>query len=201
MRNELRGSRQNEEDWYKYISEGVRRVHKENPHVIILVSGLNFDLDLSFLQKKPLAVGLENKIVYEVHWYSFSQDQESWRVQPLNRICNKTTQSFIDNSAFLTYGDNPVPLFLGEFGFDQRGVNRADNFYMTCLLAYAAERNLDWGLWALQGSYYLRQGQAGTEETFGALNAEWRHPRNPKFIERLRFMQTLTQGIKNSTEI
>ncbi|GAY39204.1 hypothetical protein CUMW_042570 [Citrus unshiu] len=192
LRNELRGPRQNEPDWYKYISEGARVVHKRNPHVLVFVSGLNFDLDLSFLQKRPLALDLDNKLVYEIHWYSFSQDQNMWKTQPTNIVCYKVTQSFINRAVFLTTCKNPAPLVLSEFGFDQREVNLADNLYMTCLMAYAAETDLDWALWALQGSYYLRGGLKGAEETFGALDSTWQRPRNPNFLERLRFLQTKT---------
>lgn len=197
MRNELRGPRQNEPDWYKYISEGARVVHKRNPHVLVFVSGLNFDLDLRFLQKRPLALDLDNKLVYEIHWYSFSQDQNMWKTQPTNIVCYKVTQSFINRAVFLTTRKNPAPLVLSEFGFDQREVNLADNLYMTCLMAYAAETDLDWALWALQGSYYLRGGLKGAEETFGALDSTWQHPRNPNFLERLRFLQTKTHGMVN----
>lgn len=197
MRNELRGARQNEPDWYKYFSEGARVVHKRNPHVLVFVSGLNFDLDLSFLQKRPLALDLDNKLVYEIHWYSFSQDQNMWKTQPTNIVCNKVTQSFINRAVFLTTCKNPAPLVLSEFGFDQREVNLADNLYMTCLMAYAAETDLDWALWALQGSYYLRGGLKGAEETFGALDSTWQHPRNPNFLERLRFLQRKTHGMVN----
>ncbi|KAJ4711988.1 Endoglucanase [Melia azedarach] len=199
LRNELRGPRQNVDDWYYYVSDGVSIVNQLNPSVLILVSGLSFDTDLSILKGKPLALGLDNKIVYEVHWYSFSQDQNNWINQPSNLVCGTTTQSFIDKSAFLTYGDNPVPLLLSEFGIDQTNKNLADNFYITCLMAYAAERDLDWALWTLQGSYYLREGIPGHEDLFGALDEEWRQQRNPNFIQRLWFMQKMNQDPNSQT--
>ncbi|KAL5749990.1 hypothetical protein ACOSP7_024593 [Xanthoceras sorbifolium] len=193
IRNELRGSRQNEHDWYRYIGRGARMVHKANPDVLVIVSGLTWGTDLSFLRQKSLGLDLNNKLVYETHWYSFSGDQQIWEVQPLNRVCAKSTQSLINNSGFLTSGRNPVPLFLSEFGFDQRGQNRADNRFSSCFMAYAAEKDLDWGLWALQGSYYLREGHTRAEETFGILDINWDHLRNPKFLKRLRFMQRMIQ--------
>ncbi|KAK2664175.1 hypothetical protein Ddye_002749 [Dipteronia dyeriana] len=56
LRNELRGSRQNEQDWYRYIVKGARMVHKANPDVLVIVSGLNWGTDLSFLRKNLWAL-------------------------------------------------------------------------------------------------------------------------------------------------
>jgi hypothetical protein len=47
------------------------------------------------------------------------------------------------------------PVFLSEFGVDNRGSNVADNRYWGCVAAAAAGLDLDWALWALQGSYLI----------------------------------------------
>ncbi|XP_048230722.1 glycosyl hydrolase 5 family protein isoform X2 [Ricinus communis] len=195
MRNELRGPYQNEHDWYKYIQEGARMVHKLNPEVLVLVSGLVWGTDLSFLKKKPLHLGLnlDNKLVYEAHWYSFSGDPKVWEVQPLNRICDLKTQIQVDLSGFVITGENPVPLFLGEVGIDQRGVNRADNRFFTCFLAYVAENDLDWGLWAFQGSYYFKEGIAGPDENYGLMNFDWNYLRSPEFDDRIWLIKRMIQ--------
>ncbi|RHN44352.1 putative cellulase [Medicago truncatula] len=70
LRNELRGPGQNNDNWYKYMSQGVTTVHKANPNVLVFVSGLNYDTDLSFLKTKPLNVNIGDKLVYEVHSYA-----------------------------------------------------------------------------------------------------------------------------------
>ncbi|KAF8379617.1 hypothetical protein HHK36_029058 [Tetracentron sinense] len=193
MRNELRGPRQNKQDWYRYIQRGARKIHKANPNVLVIVSGLNYDTDLSFLGRKPLGIDLDNKLVYEAHWYSFSGQQGEWEVQPLNWVCANATRRIDERVGFVTQGENPVPLFVSEFGVDQRGVNQADNQFLSCFLAFATERDLDWAIWALQGSYYLRNGQAGFEETYGVLDIGWDHPRNPKFQERFGLIQEMIQ--------
>lgn len=189
LRNELRGTRQNEHDRYKYILRGAREVHQANPNVLILLSGLTWGTDLSFLKMKSPESNFDNKLVYEAHWYSFSGDSKIWELQPLNRVCAKATKWFNDQNGFLISNDNPFPLLLGEFGFDQRGEKQADNGFLTCLVAYVAERDLDWGLWALQGSYYHREGNIGAEETFGVLDFNWKHLRNPTFQRRFRLLQ------------
>ncbi|KAK4843442.1 hypothetical protein QYF36_008066 [Acer negundo] len=193
LRNELRGPRQNQPDWYKYISQGAKMVHQENPNVLVLVSGLSYGTDLSFLKNQTLGFNLDNKLVYESHWYSWTINSHGWEGQPLNKACAQTIQTVIDHSGFVTDGDNPIPLFLGEFGIDQRGTNNADNRFINCFFAYAAQNGFSWSLWALQGSYYLREGKLQLEEVFGVLNANWDTIRNPKFIKRLQVLQRFGQ--------
>ncbi|KAL5747583.1 hypothetical protein ACOSP7_024592 [Xanthoceras sorbifolium] len=185
LRNELRGPRQNPSDWYKYISEGAKLVHGVNPDVLVVVSGLSYGTDLSFLKNQPLGVNLDNKLVYESHWYS-------WTI--VNKDCAESKQVVYDHSGFVMDGDNPVPLFLGEFGIDQRGTSEADNKFFNCFMEYAAQYDFGWSLWALQGSYYLREGQLEHEEVFGVLNANWDTIRNPEFIKRLQSLEKFGQG-------
>ncbi|XP_031272727.1 glycosyl hydrolase 5 family protein-like [Pistacia vera] len=190
-RNEPHGARENENDWLKYIGIGAIMIHRANPHVLVPVSGIKYSRDFSFLKEKPfLSNNLDNKLVYEAHWYKFSEEHSDiWDVQPLNRVCAESSLYMMDHSAFLTDGDNPVPLFLGEFGLNQQDLTDSERRYMSCIKAFIAERDFDWGLWALQGGYYLREGKTGTEETFGVLNGNWDQLRNPKFIESLHFLQ------------
>ncbi|GFZ16440.1 cellulase (glycosyl hydrolase family 5) protein [Actinidia rufa] len=192
MRNEFRGPRQNENDWYQYIEMGSTAIHKESPNVLVIVSGLSFATNLGFLKKKPLALNLTSKLVYEAHWYSFSNPTHKWLFQT-NGFCATATQWFTDQSGFLISGPNPVPLFVSEFGVDQRGVNERDNRYLGCLLAHLAENDMDWALWTLQGSYMLREGRVGMEEMYGLLDAEWAHVRDPKMLDKLQLVQQMTQ--------
>ncbi|KAJ6313481.1 hypothetical protein OIU77_014889 [Salix suchowensis] len=53
LRNELRGPKQNVNDWYRYMQKGAEAVHSANPDVIVILSGLNYDKDLSFLRNRP----------------------------------------------------------------------------------------------------------------------------------------------------
>ncbi|XP_010053198.2 glycosyl hydrolase 5 family protein [Eucalyptus grandis] len=193
VRNELRGPRQNEYDWYQYIRTAATKVHQANPNVLVILSGLNWASDLSFLRKRPVGLSLGRKLVYEAHWYSFSGDRKIWEVQPVDRVCANAVQRMEDQAGFLSSGPGAVPLFLGEFGFDQTGKSQADDRFLSCFMGYAAGKDLDWALWALQGSYYYRQGVVGPEETFGVLDFNWDGLRNPKFKERFQLVQTMVQ--------
>ncbi|KAJ0971495.1 hypothetical protein J5N97_019454 [Dioscorea zingiberensis] len=199
MRNELRGPRESEAAWYKNIAQGASKIHEANPDVLVIVSGLHYDTDLSFLLHRPLNSTYDNKLVFEAHWYSFGQRQ-AWANKSPNSVCSGATKMFDERAAFLTQGDDEAatPLFVSEFGVDQRGWNRADNRFLSCFLSFAAETDLDWALWTLQGSYYVRKGVVGLDETYGVLDANWDQPRNPKFQQRFRLIQQMLQDPDSS---
>ncbi|KMZ60197.1 hypothetical protein ZOSMA_5G00600 [Zostera marina] len=186
MRNELRGPKQTHASWYNHVTLGVRTINTVNPNVLIIVSGLNFDTDLSFLLSRPLPIH-SLKLVYEAHWYAFSEGkQEEWEspTHSPSHICSAVAERFHHRAGFM------APLFVSEFGMDQRGLNRADNHFMTCFLGFAAERDIDWAMWALQGSYYRRDGVDGFEESYGVLRSDWSGPKHQDFSTRFRLIQS-----------
>ncbi|KAG6575267.1 hypothetical protein SDJN03_25906, partial [Cucurbita argyrosperma subsp. sororia] len=195
LRNEIRGTRENANDWNNYITQGVTIVHNTNPDILVIVSGLNFDNDLRCLKEKPLNVtNLDNKLVFEVHLYSFSGDPESKFVQqPLNNICANIINGFVDHAGFVMDGPNPFPLFVSEYGYDQRESNDAENRFMSCFTSHLAQKDLDWALWTWQGSYYYREGQAEPTEVFGVLNSNWTIIQNPNFSKKFHLLQSMLQ--------
>lgn len=198
LRNELHGPRQYEADWYTYMSQGATAIHKANPNVLVVVSGLNYDTELQFLKTKPLNLDVGRKLVFETHLYSWSgigtlKLKDIWTKQPLNRICARTVTGIDDRAGFLTLGKNAFPLIFTEFGFDEQGSTEADNKFLTCLQTYLVGRDVDWGLWALQGGYYLREDQVQLEETFGVMDASWQHLRFPNFTQLFQLLQRKNQ--------
>ncbi|KAI4355020.1 hypothetical protein L6164_003838 [Bauhinia variegata] len=200
LRNELHGPRQNEGDWYTHISKAATEIHKENPNVLVVVSGLNYDTELQFLKKKPLKVNLGNKLVFETHLYAWSgigtlKLREIWNKQPLNRICAHSIEGIDERAGFLTMGKKAYPLIFTEFGFDQtQGTSdNVHNRFVSCLQTYLVGRDLDWGMWALQGGYYLREDQVSLEETFGILDANFSQLRYPQFADKFQLLQRKNQ--------
>lgn len=191
LRNELRGPRQNVNDWYKYMQQAAEAVHFENPDILNILSGLNFDLDLSFIKQQPVRLSFTNKLVYEVHWYGFS-DGSVWADGNADQVCKRMLDSFMNRAGFLI--NQGYPLFLSEFGGDLRGGDVNDNRYLNCLMSIAADIDLDWALWTLTGSYYLREGAIGMEEYFGILNSDWSGVRNSTFLQRISSIQDPFQG-------
>ncbi|URD86212.1 glycosyl hydrolase family 5 protein [Musa troglodytarum] len=191
LRNELRGPKQNVSLWYRYMQRGAEIVHSANPDILVILSGLDYDKDLSFLSEKQVNLSFTKKLVFEYHWYGFS-DGGDWGSQNPNEVCAMVIGNITRKGGFLL--EQGWPLFLSEFGIDQRGINEADNHFLSCFLSFAAEKDIDWALWALQGSYYIREGQLGPDETYGALSWDWCKARNSSFIQRLSAIQSPFQG-------
>lgn len=196
LRNELRGSRQNVDEWYRWFRRGATTVHNTNPNVLVLVSGLNYDLDFSSLKSKPLGLDdtLSNKLVYETHRYSFTDGRGKWESQPINQKCTSVIHDINKKVMFLTTGNHAAPLFITEFGMNLMGTNRGDNIFLPCYMAHLAEMDLDWALWAISGSYYLRQGVQNMDEQYGMLDSNWTRFRNPSFNAKLYLLHQTLQG-------
>ncbi|XP_021653492.2 glycosyl hydrolase 5 family protein [Hevea brasiliensis] len=191
LRNELRGQKQNVNDWYRYMEKGAEAVHSANPDILVILSGLNYDKDLSFLLNRPVNLTFSGKIVVEVHWYAFS-DGQAWKNGNSNQVCGRVVSNMMRVSGFLLV--QGWPLFVSEFGVDQRGTNVNDNRYLGCFLGVAAELDLDWALWTLAGSYYLREGVIGSNEFYGVLNWNWCDIRNSSFLQQISALQSPFQG-------
>ncbi|XP_045800301.1 glycosyl hydrolase 5 family protein-like isoform X3 [Trifolium pratense] len=131
LRNELRGPRQNVNDWYNYMSQAALAIHKSNPNVLVVISGLNYDTELQFLRNKPLNIDLGSSV--------------------------------------------------------------ADDRFLTCLQTYLVGNDLDWGLWAFQGGYYVNVDKVPVNETFGVLDDTWLKLRYPNFTNKFQLLQRKNQ--------
>ncbi|KAG0461144.1 hypothetical protein HPP92_021441 [Vanilla planifolia] len=191
LRNELRGPKQNLVDWYRYMQMGAEAVHLVNPNVLVILSGLDYDKVLTFLSVKQVELTFEGKLVFELHWYGFS-DGGDWKNGNINAVCANISRLMMVKGGFLL--KQGFPLFLSEFGVDIRGYNQGDNHFLSCFLSVAAELDFDWAIWALQGSYYIREGKPNFDETYGVLSSDWRKPRNLNFLQRIEALQYPFQG-------
>ncbi|GAB2280560.1 hypothetical protein Dimus_015187 [Dionaea muscipula] len=191
LRNELRGPRQNITDWYRYMQQGAEAVHKNNPDVLVILSGLNYDKDLSFLRQRPVSLTFTGKTVFEAHRYAFT-DGQAWQDGNANQVCGRVVNDVMTGSGFLL--GQGSPLFFSEFGIDLRGTNINDNRFFSCFLGVAADLDLDWALWTLAGSYYLRQGVVGMIEYYGVLDGDWSQSRNQSFLDRISLILSPLQG-------
>ena len=167
-------------------------MHAANPEVLVILSGIDFDTNLSFLRDRFFNVSFTDKLVFEQHWYSFSHEGGAWVKHNSNDICAKIIGEVNHNGGFLL--DRGFPLILSEFGTDERGVDVSGNRYMNCLVAWAAEKDLDWAVWALTGDYYLRTGTKHMVETYGVLDATWKNVRNSTYLQKLSGIQHPFRG-------
>ncbi|OIW14638.1 hypothetical protein TanjilG_32980 [Lupinus angustifolius] len=196
LRNELRGPRQNVPDWFRYMPKGAEAVHAANPNVLVILSGLSFDNDLAFIHSHPVTLSFKGKLVFELHWYSFS-DGNIWTSMNPNQACGQITRNVMRKAGFLL--DQGWPLFVSEFGIDLRGSSVGEHRYFNCFMALASGLDFDWTLWTLVGSYYLREGVVEMNEYYGILDTDWSHIRNQDFLQKISAIQLPFQGL-NSPE-
>ncbi|KAK4167669.1 glycoside hydrolase [Cladorrhinum sp. PSN259] len=205
LRNELRAfpllqDLDNRRDWYTFISRGASTVYAQNPALLIIIGGSQSSTDLTHLRTRPLDTSgwSRDKTVFEMHAYSFTLTFPD----PF-RSCPLVKASYGLFSGFVLEQNKPYtgPLILSEFGVGMSGgeakydgLNEKDDRYLNCLVEYMENNDADWAVWALQGSYYMRDGQVDHDEGWGLLNHDWSGWRNDKFPARLKRMWNVTQG-------
>jgi hypothetical protein len=191
LRNELRGSRATQTDWYHYMLRGIQEaVARINPQLLIVVSGLNYDLDLSFIRNSPIqelvSQSLRNKIVYEAHWYSWSNYGHSTECSKMQNGVQQAWGYLLEKNQRFT-----APVWLTEFGTDVDQFTGNDA-YINCVSDYVLNSslgtNISWAYWVLGGSYYIRQGAIESHESFGLLTDNWTQVKSQLFISVLSRM-------------
>ncbi|KAF7901049.1 hypothetical protein EAF00_003270 [Botryotinia globosa] len=190
LRNELReptsnasldSSSYNWANWYTNVVAGMNSIHAANPNVLIFISGLNFDTDLSTIPNAALltpsttqkflksSFSYANKLVLELHNYASSTSscsslQSSLKSQGYNALNSGVT--------------NQMPVVMTEWGHAQTAADYA-TVYSTCLKTYLTSIKGGWMVWVLSGSYYIRSGTQDFEETWGLLTHDWSAWRDP----------------------
>ncbi|KZP10882.1 glycoside hydrolase family 5 protein [Athelia psychrophila] len=182
-------------DWYSHVTEGAQTIHSAAPDLLIMIGGINGATDSAFLRDSPLDTsGWANRTVWEYHIYSYS-------VGYTTSDCSLFQTEMGAAAGFLLESNKAFtgPLWLSEFGVGMTGGNNTglddqDSAYLTCLVDYMESNDADWSVWALQGDYYVREGQTSSDESYGLLNGNWDAWRNPEFPGLLGKMWNVTQG-------
>jgi hypothetical protein len=186
-------------DWYTYVSEGAVRVHQTNPDVLIIIGGISSATDLSMLKTRNLDTSSwAGKHVWEFHAYP---DTTTFPATQVFGSCDLVNAEYgaLDGFVLQQGASWTAPLILSEFGVQMtggpnQGLSDRDHEYLDCLVEYATSNDIDWAIWPLQGTYYVRQGIVGWEETWGVISDDWSGWRNPQFPPMLGAMWTVTQG-------
>lgn len=176
------------EQWFSHIEHAAGVVAAANKDLLIVVGGVDYGTDLAFLWDRPLDRGaLRNKLVYEFNHYQWSSGSGS---------CQDRKETLGKKTGFLLAQDQPytAPLFLSEFGWTQNNPSLDELAYVDCLKEYMMDNDAEWAYWALQGSYYVRDGAVNQEEAYGLLNSDWSDWRNVSFHQVLGPMFNMTQG-------
>ncbi|KAK0753080.1 glycoside hydrolase family 5 protein [Schizothecium vesticola] len=193
-------------DWYKWMQAAGDAVHAAHPEALVVVGGANGGTDLTHLRMGRAldtagAGGWEGKKVWEMHAYSFTVNFPDLDLGAGS--CEVMKLQYGAWSGFvLEQGRSWTgPLWVSEFGVgmtggreEDGGLGEKDRKYLGCLREWLEENDADWGVWALGGSYYVRQGRVDDDEGFGLLDYEWKGWRNERFKGMLGGMWNVTQG-------
>ncbi|TFK24827.1 glycosyl hydrolase family 5 protein/cellulase [Coprinopsis marcescibilis] len=193
LRNEVRavGSQDgnNHADWYNLMGRGGEAVRQGNSNLLIIVGGVGYATDLSYLGNRPLdrAIFGQDKLVYEYHNYQWSNG---------NISCDEHRRRMGNGAGYLLTQNQPYtgPLWVSEFGWAQSNPSAQETAYIRCLVSYLESNDADWAYWALQGSYYVREARVDFDESFGVLNKDWSGWRNGSFTSTLGRLFDVTQG-------
>lgn len=201
LRNEIRqswlqGSNGPYDDWYTFITQAAELVHSTNPDLLVIVGGGLSSTDLTMVRDRPLDFSAwQGKHVWEMHAYSFTV---TFRLDFGSCDVEQSTYGLFDGFVLSQGKQYTAPLFLSEFGVamtggENAGLSDDDYDYLTCLVEYMTGNDAEWALWAIQGSYYIRNGVIGYNEPWGVLDFEWKNWRNPTFPNLLGGMWNITQ--------
>ncbi|ROT42786.1 cellulase [Sodiomyces alkalinus F11] len=201
LRNELRATWSqipfSAADWRDFISRGAAAVHAANPRLLVVMGGLHSATDLTPLHVEPFDDSRwRGKTVWEAHEYPFTVTTPD-----IGRNCDIQLMQYGLLYGFVLEQDRPYtgPLWMSEFGVnmqggEEAGLSESHYAYLTCFVSWLENNDADWALWAVQGSYYVRDGQIDYDETWAALDRDWNAWRNRAFKELLGSIFNVTQG-------
>ncbi|KAL1967563.1 hypothetical protein VTN77DRAFT_3078 [Rasamsonia byssochlamydoides] len=204
IRNEMRAfpllqDLNNHDDWYNYVEQGAKTVHAANPDVLVIIGGVDSATDLSYIADRPLDVSAwAGKHVWEFHAYSFTVTYPN-----PTETCEIAWGEYGYFVGYLLTQNETytAPLLLSEFGVgmtggpaNNSGLSNTDYGYLQCLVQYMESNDAEWTVWAVQGSYYVRDSTVDYDEDYGLLTHDWSEWRNPAFPGMLGKMWNVTQG-------
>ena len=206
LRNELREPEDsndahknyNWDFWYQHVQDGAKAIHTANEFVLVALSGLNFDTDMSAVVQgstfEPGTAkfsfddfsGLEKKLVIELHNYQTDVDSCDTLKDELYKAGGQAMNPDDSTTA------NVFPVLITEFGFEQNGKAYKDP-YSTCLSEILPTDYAGWMNWVVVGSYYTRQGSNDYDETWGLKTHDWSAWRDQAYVdEQLKPMASKT---------
>lgn len=180
--------------WYGQIQSGSKAIHAANPDVLIFLSGLNSDTDLSpVVNGTPLTPGTatfsrddfpgyQDKLVLELHSYDIVvpvTDCTSYKEGLMQAGYSAAAPSDTPHGQVA----NRFPVVMTEWGFKQDYLTWADTYAMCVTQFLGSGIGSGFMIWVLGGSYYIRNEKLNADESWGLLNHKWSEWRMEYFIE------------------
>lgn len=150
----------------------------ENPDLLVIVGGLDFQTHLRSALLRPVRLALPSRLVYAVHdylWLRFGH------LLALNRR-------------------HVAPVYLSETGTctapnATEPCHRGDPRYWRLLLRYLERTDLDFAYWPLNSTQGVGYGRRpGAPETYGLLSPEWSGYGAEAVLADLRRLQRPRRG-------
>ncbi|KAK3315663.1 glycoside hydrolase family 5 protein [Apodospora peruviana] len=194
LRNELRQPLTNTtlyresynwQTWYKYTLLGAKAINTLHPDLLIFLSGIDSDTNLTAVVEQTALPGTHkfsvndfnlakpNKLLLELHTYITPRDCPSF----------KETLSKAGFGVLAGDSGLEIPLMMTEFGWTQDATTWDSTVYAKCLREFLPEQKVGWMIWVLAGSYYIREGKQDYDEGWGLVTKDWKAWRSPEFIE------------------
>ena len=206
LRNEVRPARgrrlplpknpnwgkKNKRDWHKAATQAGNAIHQFNPNWLIVVEGINarvhFLSKLTFpllkpVKKRPVKFEVPNKLVYEVHNYSFGWIKANVlamkrQVRYMDVSSEERFKQFEENWGYVvdTNFAHCTPVILGEFGCSS--ISPEVESWLKDLSNFTVGKQMGFCWWTLEEEL-LNDG------SYGLLNAnldkinvdsDWRWP-------------------------
>ena len=133
-----------------------------------------------------------DKIVWELHLYGSSEDVDTGTCDIIEAGLYRNgfnTLGISPNAAGCSLtGDCPeatrlTPVIFSEFGHAQDR-SLYNDLLQNCIKNFTVKHGVSWMAWALAGSYRIRQGTQGLEDTWGLTSFDWSEWRDPGTVER-----------------
>ncbi|TLD24136.1 hypothetical protein PspLS_06979 [Pyricularia sp. CBS 133598] len=178
----------NWDTWYARTREGAAAIHKANPDALVFLSGLDSDTTLqpvvegsnltpgkAMFRPGDYFDGAEAKLVLELHSYANIINER------LASNCTGLKESLVQGgwsgmSTSVPAGTNVknrLPTLMTEFGWGQND-QEWKSTYATCIQDFLRDDvRAGWMIWAISGSYYIREGRQDYDEPWGILNHDW----------------------------
>ena len=128
-------------DWRAAAMRGAERVLAVNTHMLIIVEGINYALELGAVAQYPIELSEANRLVYSAHAYSWDYKEN----------CTGLRHTWESNWGFI-HTRQLAPVWIGEFGttHDDKGVSSE---WFVCLMDYLGSKTpVHWNWWALDGT-------------------------------------------------
>ncbi len=187
LRNELRsgaawGGADPKLDWHAAAERGGNAVLAVNPLLLIMVEGPDYSTNFIGVDKLPVKLSVEHRLVYSPHAYNMD-DRAYAAYEDLK-------QAYDMRAGFLLHAEPEVPIWIGEFGTDQRLPPGAGSTWFTLFVRYLKENHLSWSYWPLNGTQSSGASRKyDAIEDYGLLTPDYQHIAATKIVDLLHTIE------------